>query len=140
MSFEDFARHFTHLDLVHIGPDDWMSEPALHSKQPWRAVLARRRWRSGYNAGGGPTYTGKQSSTPTLAPRSIKRLYRVEVFLTFHTSCSVGSRQDKSAPSRQLLQVSESSSPVRVEYQRRLVAFVWDLFLLPLYSYVFLFT
>nr|CAD7257056.1 unnamed protein product [Timema shepardi] len=58
MSFEDFARHFTHLDLVHIGPDDWMVEPALHSKQPWRAVLARRRWRSGYNAGGGPGYTG----------------------------------------------------------------------------------
>lgn len=59
MSFEDFARHFTHLDLVHVGPDDWMSEPALHSKQPWRAVLARRRWRSGYNAGGGPSYTGE---------------------------------------------------------------------------------
>jgi hypothetical protein len=58
MSFEDFSRHFTHLDLVHVGPDDWMSEPALHSKQPWRAVQARRRWRSGYNAGGGPSYTG----------------------------------------------------------------------------------
>lgn len=59
MSFEDFARHFTQLDLVHVGPDDWMLEPALHSKQPWRAVLARRRWRGGYNAGGGPSYTGK---------------------------------------------------------------------------------
>lgn len=58
MSFEDFARNFTQLDLVHVGPDDWMLESALHSKQPWRAVLARRRWRSGYNAGGGPTYTG----------------------------------------------------------------------------------
>ena len=44
---------------VHIGPDDWMSEPALHSKKPWRAVLARRRWRSGYNAGGGPNYMGE---------------------------------------------------------------------------------
>lgn len=60
MSFEDFARHFTHLDLVHIGPDDWMTEPALHSKQPWRAVLARRRWRTGYNAGGGPNFTGRK--------------------------------------------------------------------------------
>ena len=58
MSFEDFSRQFTHLDLVHIGPDDWMNEPALHSKKPWRAVLARRRWRSGYNAGGGPFYLG----------------------------------------------------------------------------------
>lgn len=58
MSFDDFARHFTQLDLVHVGPDDWMLEGALHSKQPWRAVLARRRWRAGYNAGGGPAYTG----------------------------------------------------------------------------------
>uniref|UniRef100_A0A0P4WQE7 Peptidase C2 calpain large subunit domain-containing protein n=1 Tax=Scylla olivacea TaxID=85551 RepID=A0A0P4WQE7_SCYOL len=58
MAFEDFARHFTHLDLVHVGPDDWMNEPALHSKKPWRAVLARRRWRGGYNAGGGTQHTG----------------------------------------------------------------------------------
>lgn len=59
MSFEDFAKHFTQLDIVHVSPDDWMTEPALHSKQPWRAVLARRRWRTGYNAGGGPSYTGE---------------------------------------------------------------------------------
>ena len=32
-----------------------MSEPSLQSKKPWRAVLARRRWRSGYNAGGSPS-------------------------------------------------------------------------------------
>ncbi|XP_046990886.1 calpain-9-like [Schistocerca americana] len=64
MSFEDFARHFTHLDLVHIGPDDWMSEPALHSKQPWRAVLARRRWRPGYNAGGGPHFAETTATNP----------------------------------------------------------------------------
>ena len=61
MAFEDFARHFTHLDLVHVGPDDWMNEPALHSKKPWRAVLARRRWRGGYNAGGGAQHTGQSS-------------------------------------------------------------------------------
>ena len=79
MSFDDFAKQFSHLDLVHIGqyittsvritihdvmsgPDDWMSEPALHSKKPWRAVLARRRWRSGYNAGGGPSHIGEWGS------------------------------------------------------------------------------
>lgn len=64
MSFEDFARHFTQLDIVHISPDDWMTEPALHSKQPWRAVLARRRWRSGYNAGGGPGYPETTAMNP----------------------------------------------------------------------------
>ena len=64
MSFEDFSKQFTLLDLVHIGPDDWMNEPALHSKKPWRAVLARRRWRAGYNAGGGPNHLGKQTQSP----------------------------------------------------------------------------
>ncbi|XP_025414399.1 calpain-9-like isoform X1 [Sipha flava] len=64
MSFEDFARHFTQLDIVHVSPDDWMTEPALHSKQPWRAVLARRRWRSGYNAGGGPGYPETTAMNP----------------------------------------------------------------------------
>ncbi|KAJ8915044.1 hypothetical protein NQ315_016019 [Exocentrus adspersus] len=60
MSFDDFSRHFTQLDLVHIGPDDWMMEGAIHSKQPWRAVLARRRWRAGYNAGGETTAMNPQ--------------------------------------------------------------------------------
>ena len=55
---------FSHLDLVHIGPDDWMSESALHSKKPWRAVLARRRWRAGYNAGGAPQYIETTAMNP----------------------------------------------------------------------------
>lgn len=58
MSFVEFARAFNTLELVHVGPDDWMRERALHAKRPWRAVLARRRWRTGYNAGGPPRCTG----------------------------------------------------------------------------------
>ncbi|XP_069361000.1 calpain-2 catalytic subunit-like [Maniola hyperantus] len=54
MSFADFARSFGRLELVHVGPDDWLREPALHAKRPWRAVLARRRWRRGVSAGGPP--------------------------------------------------------------------------------------
>ncbi|CAG4988124.1 unnamed protein product [Colias eurytheme] len=54
MSFAEFARAFGRLELVHVGPDDWLGEPALHGKRAWRAVLARRRWRVGYNAGGPP--------------------------------------------------------------------------------------
>uniref|UniRef100_T1KNX4 Calpain catalytic domain-containing protein n=1 Tax=Tetranychus urticae TaxID=32264 RepID=T1KNX4_TETUR len=64
MSFDDFLRFFTHLDLVHIGPDDWMAETALHHKRPWRAVLARRRWRYGFNAGGSPEYKDTFSTNP----------------------------------------------------------------------------
>ncbi|XP_028042073.1 calpain-9-like isoform X2 [Bombyx mandarina] len=64
MSFPDFARAFTTLVLVHVGPDDWLIEPALHGKRPWRAVLARRRWRRGYNAGGPPSCIETTSTNP----------------------------------------------------------------------------
>ncbi|KAL0275667.1 UNVERIFIED_CONTAM: hypothetical protein PYX00_003457 [Menopon gallinae] len=87
MSFEDFAKHFTHLDLVHVGPDDWMNEPALQSKQPWRAVLARRRWRSGYNAGGSPSYTETTAMNPQFhiqIPRSSGNKCHVVVSVTQH--------------------------------------------------------
>ncbi|KAK9739717.1 Calpain large subunit, domain III [Popillia japonica] len=93
MSFEDFARNFTQLDLVHVGPDDWMLETALHSKQPWRAVLARRRWRSGYNAGGGPTYIDTTSMNPQFhvqIPRTTSNKCHVVVSITqfYETSTS----------------------------------------------------
>ncbi|KRT85894.1 hypothetical protein AMK59_2412, partial [Oryctes borbonicus] len=93
MSFEDFARNFTQLDLVHVGPDDWMLETALHSKQPWRAVLARRRWRSGYNAGGGPTYIDTTSMNPQFhvqIPRTSSNKCHVVVSITqfYETSTS----------------------------------------------------
>ncbi|XP_060804911.1 calpain-9 isoform X2 [Amyelois transitella] len=52
MSFAEFSARFARLELVHVGPDDWLREPALRTRRPWRAVLARRRWRRGYNAGG----------------------------------------------------------------------------------------
>ncbi|XP_065156312.1 calpain-9-like isoform X1 [Atheta coriaria] len=87
MSFDDFARHFTQLDLVHVGPDDWMMEAALHSKQPWRAVLARRRWRGGYNAGGGPNYVETTAMNPQFhvqIPRTSSNKCHVVVSVTQH--------------------------------------------------------
>ncbi|XP_059045784.1 calpain-1 catalytic subunit-like [Achroia grisella] len=64
MSFADFAREFSRLELVHVGPDDWTGEPALHARRPWRAVLARRRWRAGYNAGGPPSCRDTTGTNP----------------------------------------------------------------------------
>ncbi|CAH1638940.1 unnamed protein product [Spodoptera littoralis] len=55
ISFDDFVDTFSQLELVHVGPDDWLLEPALQARRPWRAVLARRRWRAGFNAGGPPS-------------------------------------------------------------------------------------
>ncbi|EEB14001.1 Calpain A, putative [Pediculus humanus corporis] len=87
MSFEDFVKNFTHLDLVHVSPDDWMNEPALQAKQPWRAVLARRRWRSGYNAGGSPIYIETTAVNPQFRiqiPRSSGNKCHVVVSVTQH--------------------------------------------------------
>lgn len=78
MSFADFASTFTSLELVHVGPDDWLRERALHAKRPWRAVLARRRWRTGYNAGGPPSCTGE---TPTPCQHLSSRCPSLPAFL-----------------------------------------------------------
>lgn len=55
MSLAELRASCAALVLVHVGPDDWVREPALRDRAPWRAVLARRRWRRGYNAGGPPS-------------------------------------------------------------------------------------
>ncbi|CAG0918939.1 unnamed protein product [Notodromas monacha] len=55
-----------------------MMEPALHSKRPWRAVLARRRWRIGYNAGGGPDY----KQTTAVNPQ-----FHIQIPRSGHTKC-----------------------------------------------------
>ena len=59
MSVPEFLQRFTVIWLAHIGPDDWALEPALHSRAPWRAALAVRHWRAGFNAGGPHKYVGK---------------------------------------------------------------------------------
>lgn len=64
MSFEDFVQCFSQLELLHVGPDDWLLERGLHAKRPWRAVLARRRWRYGYNAGGPPSCQDTTGTNP----------------------------------------------------------------------------
>jgi Calpain large subunit, domain III len=52
MSVPEFLTRFIVIWLAHIGPDDWALEPALHTRVPWRAALAVRQWREGFNAGG----------------------------------------------------------------------------------------
>ncbi|XP_013179703.1 PREDICTED: calpain-A-like [Papilio xuthus] len=54
MPFSELARAFGTLELVHLGPDEWVREPALRGRRAWRAALARRRWRAGCSAGGPP--------------------------------------------------------------------------------------
>lgn len=52
MAVSEFLQRFSVIWLAHIGPDDWAMESYLHSRAPWRAALAFRQWRAGFNAGG----------------------------------------------------------------------------------------
>ncbi|XP_045451558.1 calpain-2 catalytic subunit-like [Melitaea cinxia] len=96
MTFSDFARSFARLELVHVGPDDWLSEPALHGKRPWRAVLARRRWRCGYNAGGPPRCRATAHANPQFhvqVPRSDAGKCHVVVSVTQQYAVGAGRRE-----------------------------------------------
>ncbi|XP_064073538.1 calpain-A-like [Vanessa tameamea] len=96
MSFSDFARSFGRLELVHVGPDDWLSEPALHGKRPWRAVLARRRWRCGYNAGGPPRCRATAHTNPQFhvqVPRTEAGKCHVVVSVTQQYAVGAGRRE-----------------------------------------------
>ncbi|XP_074598545.1 calpain-9-like isoform X2 [Brevipalpus obovatus] len=90
MSFDDFLRYFTHLDLVHIGPDDWMNETSLHHKRPWRAVLARRRWRYGFNSGGSPDHRETFATNPQfhihIARNGLNKCHVVVSVTQFYTT------------------------------------------------------
>lgn len=59
MAVPEFLQRFQVIWLAHIGPDDWALETGLHSRTPWRAALAFRQWRAGFNAGGPHKCIGK---------------------------------------------------------------------------------
>lgn len=98
MSFEDFAAAFSQLELVHVGPDDWLLERGLHARRPWRAVLARRRWRPGYNAGGPPA-----AATGAANPQFHVQIPRCEAGARkCHVVVSVTQHYDVGAAARKL--------------------------------------
>lgn len=69
MSVPEFLSRFSVIWLAHIGPDDWALEPALHSRSPWRAALALRQWRAGFNAGGPHKFVETSSTNPQFRIR-----------------------------------------------------------------------
>lgn len=69
MAVPEFLQRFSVIWLAHIGPDDWALEPALHSRSPWRAALAIRQWRPGFNAGGPHKYIETTATNPQFRIR-----------------------------------------------------------------------
>ncbi|XP_049540298.1 calpain-11-like isoform X2 [Anopheles darlingi] len=69
MSVNEFLTRFVVIWLAHIGPDDWALEPGLHTRAPWRAALAVRQWRAGFNAGGPHRFIETTATNPQFRIR-----------------------------------------------------------------------
>uniref|UniRef100_A0A182Y1U9 Uncharacterized protein n=1 Tax=Anopheles stephensi TaxID=30069 RepID=A0A182Y1U9_ANOST len=69
MSVNEFLTRFVVIWLAHIGPDDWALEPGLHTRAPWRAALAVRQWRAGFNAGGPHKFIETTATNPQFRIR-----------------------------------------------------------------------
>ncbi|XP_011495120.1 PREDICTED: calpain-C [Ceratosolen solmsi marchali] len=52
ISYSDFVKTFTHLEVVHLDAETSRDEPSFHSKQTWQMKLYQSSWRRGVTAGG----------------------------------------------------------------------------------------
>lgn len=52
MSYTDFIRTFTHLELVHLDAETAKDEPSLRHKTPWNSRIYQGAWQKGVTAGG----------------------------------------------------------------------------------------
>lgn len=52
MSYSDFIKTFTNLEVVHLDSDTSRDEPSLHNKNMWQMRLYQGYWQKGVSAGG----------------------------------------------------------------------------------------
>ncbi|XP_046997193.1 calpain-C [Schistocerca americana] len=52
ISYSDFVKTFTHLEVVHLDSDTSRDEPSFHHKNTWQMRLYQGSWRRGVTAGG----------------------------------------------------------------------------------------
>ncbi|XP_052119762.1 calpain-C [Frankliniella occidentalis] len=52
MSYSDFVKTFSHLEVVHLDSDTARDEPSLHHKNTWQMRLYQGAWQRGVSAGG----------------------------------------------------------------------------------------
>jgi calpain-9 len=52
MSFSDWLRTFSQIEVVHLDADTARDEPSLTGKNPWTLRLYHGRWQKGVSAGG----------------------------------------------------------------------------------------
>lgn len=52
ISYSDFIKTFTHLEVVHLDKETSRDEPSLESKTTWQMKIHQGAWRKGVSAGG----------------------------------------------------------------------------------------
>lgn len=52
LSYADFIKTFTNLEVVHLDSDTSRDEPSLHNKNTWQMRLYQGNWQRGVTAGG----------------------------------------------------------------------------------------
>lgn len=52
ISYSDFIKTFTHLEVVHLDKETSRDEPSLKSKNTWQMKIHQGSWRKGVSAGG----------------------------------------------------------------------------------------
>lgn len=52
ISYSDFMKTFTHLEIVHLDNETSRDEPSLHHKTTWQMRIYQGAWQKGVSAGG----------------------------------------------------------------------------------------
>lgn len=58
ISYSDFVKTFSHLEVVHLDSDTSRDEPSLHHRNTWQMKLYQGSWQRGVSAGGCRNNTG----------------------------------------------------------------------------------
>lgn len=52
ISYTDFVKTFTHLEVVHLDQETSKDEPSLYRKHTWQMRIHQGSWQRGVTAGG----------------------------------------------------------------------------------------
>ena len=66
MSYHDFMKTFTHLEVIHLDTETSKDEPSLKGKSSWFIKLWRGVWRKGVTAGGCRNHVQSFHTNPQL--------------------------------------------------------------------------
>ena len=80
MSYTDWLRTFTHIEVIHLDADTARDEPSLIGKTPWMLRLYHGRWQKGVTAGGCRNNIGKVDHAP-LACSAFNKNCSIQTFL-----------------------------------------------------------